>query len=52
MQGEQFQRLLRATRLRAKLFQAIEGRQPGDVKKSATNKTSEAEGETEEIASA
>jgi diadenylate cyclase len=52
VQGGQIKRALDATKLRAKIFQAIEGRQPGDVKKSATDKTSKSEGETEEIASA
>jgi diadenylate cyclase len=52
VQGGQIKRALDATKLRAQIFQAIEGRQPGEVKKSAADTSSKAEGETEEVASA
>jgi diadenylate cyclase len=51
VQGGQIKRALDATKLRAAIFQAIEGRPAGVVKKADTQKRSE-EAETEEIASA
>jgi diadenylate cyclase len=51
VQGGQIKRALDATKLRAAIFQAIEGRPAGVVKKVDTQKRSE-EAETEEIASA
>ena len=51
VQGGQIKRALDATKLRAAIFQAIEGRPPGTAKKAEVEQRSE-EAETEEIASA
>src|SRR5438128_7647341 len=50
VQGGEIKRALDATKLRAAIFQAIEGRKSASVKRSAAQRTSEAEAETEEIA--
>lgn len=51
VQGGQIKRALDATKLRAKIFQAIEGRQSDSLKKP-NQQASDGEAETEEIASA
>ena len=51
VQGGQIKRALDATKLRAAIFQSIEGRPAGTVKKADTRQRSE-EAETEEIVSA